>query len=293
MRSIAIMTDSNSGITQAQAESLKVHVIPMPFYINDTLYYEDISLSQSEFYEALTDEDAVISTSMPSLGDVKDMWDRLLARYDEIVYIPMSSGLSGSCAAADSLAEDDYEGRVFVVNNQRISVTQRQSVLDARMLADSGMSGAGIKDILERTKFESSIYITLDTLKYLKKGGRITPAAAAIGTILRIKPVLQIQGEKLDAYAKAQSYKRAKEIMLSAAKHDISERFACDGRTKDIWIAAAYSGNEDDAMIWKEELQNEFPDNEIVMNPLSLSVSCHIGPGALAIALTKKLPQYL
>ena len=293
MRSIAIMTDSNSGITQAQAERLGVHVIPMPFYINDTLYYEDISLSQSEFYVALTDEDAVISTSMPSLGDVKDMWDRLLARYDEIVYIPMSSGLSGSCAAADSLAEDDYEGRVFVVNNQRISVTQRQSVLDARMLADSGMDGAGIKDILERTKFESSIYITLDTLKYLKKGGRITPAAAAIGTILRIKPVLQIQGEKLDAYAKAQSYKRAKEIMLSAAKHDISERFACDGRTKDIWIAAAYSGNEDDAMIWKEELQNEFPDNEIVMNPLSLSVSCHIGPGALAIALTKKLPQYL
>ena len=237
MKKTAIMTDSNSGITQAEAAQLGVTVIPMPFYINDTLYYEDISLSQEEFYEALADGDAKISTSMPALGDVKDAWDLSLSEYDEVVFIPMSSGLSGTCAATAALAEDEYEGKVFVVNNQRISVTLRQSVLDAKTLADAGKDGAFIKEYLEKTRFDSSIYITVDTLKYLKKGGRITPAAAAVGSLLRIKPVLQIQGEKLDAYAKAQSYKRAKEIMLNAIDRDIRERFKADDR--DMWIAAA------------------------------------------------------
>ena len=289
MSTVAIMTDSNSGITQAEAKELGVFVQPMPFYINEKLYYEDISLTQSQFYEALEDENALISTSMPALGDIEDSWDKLLEQYDEIVFIPMSSGLSGTCMATMALAEDMYEGRVFVVNNQRISVTLRQSVIDAKAMADKGWEADKIKEYLEETKFDSSIYITVDTLKYLKKGGRITPAAAAVGTILKIKPVLQIQGEKLDAYAKAKGYKRAKEIMLAAIERDIKERFCMDDRRGDLWIAVAYSGNEEEGMKWKEEVQAVYPKNEIVMNPLSLSVACHIGPGALAVTCTKKL----
>lgn len=289
MSTVAIMTDSNSGITQAEAKELGVFVQPMPFYINEKLYYEDISLNQSQFYEALEDENALISTSMPALGDIEDSWDELLEQYDKIVFIPMSSGLSGTCMATMALAEDMYEGRVFVVNNQRISVTLRQSVIDAKEMADKGWEADKIKEYLEETKFDSSIYITVDTLKYLKKGGRITPAAAAVGTILKIKPVLQIQGEKLDAYAKAKGYKRAKEIMLAAIERDIKERFCMDDRRGDLWIAVAYSGNEEEGMKWKEEVQAVYPKNEIVMNPLSLSVACHIGPGALAITCTKKL----
>ena len=289
MSTVAIMTDSNSGITQAEAKELGVFVQPMPFYINEKLYYEDISLTQSQFYEALEDENALISTSMPALGDIEDSWDKLLEQYDKIVFIPMSSGLSGTCMATMALAEDMYEGRVFVVNNQRISVTLRQSVIDAKAMADKGWEADKIKEYLEETKFDSSIYITVDTLKYLKKGGRITPAAAAVGTILKIKPVLQIQGEKLDAYAKAKGYKRAKELMLAAIERDIKERFCMDDRRGDLWIAVAYSGNEEEGMKWKEEVQAVYPKNEIVMNPLSLSVACHIGPGALAITCTKKL----
>ena len=289
MSTVAIMTDSNSGITQAEAKELGVFVQPMPFYINEKLYYEDISLTQSQFYEALEDENALISTSMPARGDIEDSWDKLLEQYDKIVFIPMSSGLSGTCMATMALAEDMYEGRVFVVNNQRISVTLRQSVIDAKAMADKGWEADKIKEYLEETKFDSSIYITVDTLKYLKKGGRITPAAAAVGTILKIKPVLQIQGEKLDAYAKAKGYKRAKEIMLAAIERDIKERFCMDDRRGDLWIAVAYSGNEEEGVKWKEEVQAVYPKNEIVMNPLSLSVACHIGPGALAVTCTKKL----
>lgn len=289
MSKVAIMTDSNSGITQDEAKKLGVFVQPMPFYINEKLYYEDISLTQEQFYEALEDKDAVITTSMPALGDIEDSWDKLLAEYDKVVFIPMSSGLSGTCMATMALAEDMYEGRVYVVNNQRISVTLRQSVVDAKAMADKGWDADKIKEYLEETKFDSSIYITVDTLEYLKKGGRITPAAAAVGTILKIKPVLQIQGEKLDAYAKAKGYRRAKEIMLSAVERDIKERFRMDDRRSDMWIAVAYSGNEEEGAKWKEEVQAAYPDNEIIMNPLSLSVACHIGPGALAITCTKKL----
>ena len=289
MSKVAIMTDSNSGITQDEAKKLGVFVQPMPFYINEELYYEDISLTQHQFYEALEDENAVISTSMPALGDIEDSWDKLLSEYDSVVFIPMSSGLSGTCMATMALAEDMYEGKVFVVNNQRISVTLRQSVIDAKMMADKGWEADKIKEYLEETKFDSSIYITVDTLKYLKKGGRITPAAAAVGTILKIKPVLQIQGEKLDAYAKAKGYRRAKEIMLAAIERDVKERFRMDDRRSDLWIAVAYSGNEEEGAKWKEEVQAAFPQNEIIMNPLSLSVACHIGPGALAVTCTKKL----
>ena len=287
----AIMTDSNSGITQTEGEQLGITVVPMPFFINQELYYEDITLSQEKFYKFLENEDVEVSTSMPTLGDIQDIWDRLLKEYEEVVYIPMSSGLSGSYEAASFLAEDSYSGRVEVVNNQRISVTLRQSVLDAKQMAEHGWSAKRIREYLEKTKFDSSIYITLDTLKYLKKGGRVTPAAASIATVLNIKPVLQIQGEKLDSYAKTRSFNKAKDIMLSAVEYDIRERFG--GDKQDIWIAVAYSGDRTAADEWKKELQEIYPYNEIVVNPLSLSVSCHIGSGALAILCSKKIPDDL
>lgn len=286
MSKVIIMTDSNSGITQTQAKEMGVVVLPMPFYINEEMFYEDIDLSQEQFYEKLQ-AGGDIKTSMPLVGDVTDKWDELLKEYDEVVYIPMSSGLSSSCETAYMLSQD-YDGKVEVVNNQRISVTMRQSVIDAKNLAEAGKSAKEIKDILEAAKFDSSIYIMVDTLTYLKKGGRITPAAATLGTLLKLKPVLQIQGEKLDAFAKARTVKQAKNIMIEAMKSDFEKRFdSADGRN--INLEMAYTHDLDAALAFKEEVQAAFPENEIVLNPLSLSVSCHIGPGALAIACSKKI----
>lgn len=283
MVKVAIATDSNSGITQAKAKELGISVIPMPFYIDEKLYFEDITLTQNQFYEKLQ-SDCNITTSQPSPANVTDLWDSLLEKYDEVVYIPMSSGLSNSCETALILAQE-YDGKVFVVNNQRISVTQKQSVLDAIELANNGKSGKEIKDILEDMKLESSIYITVDTLKYLKQGGRITPAAAAIGTILNIKPVLQIQGEKLDSFAKARGFNQAKKIMLDAVESDIKERF---GGHK-IHLQAAYTCSEEEALAWKQEIETRFAGYEVYIDKLSLSVACHIGPGSIAIACTKAL----
>ena len=286
MSKVIIMTDSNSGITQTQAKEMGVVVLPMPFYINEEMFYEDIDLSQEQFYEKLQ-AGGDIKTSMPLVGDVTDKWDELLKEYDEVVYIPMSSGLSSSCETAYMLSQD-YDGKVEVVNNQRISVTMRQSVIDAKNLAEAGKSAKEIKDILEAAKFDSSIYIMVDTLTYLKKGGRITPAAAALGTLLKLKPVLQILGEKLDAFAKARTVKQAKNIMIEAMKSDFEKRFdSADGRN--INLEMAYTHDLEAALAFKEEVQAAFPENEIVLNPLSLSVSCHIGPGALAIACSKKI----
>ena len=286
MSRVVVVTDSNSGITQAEAKELGVVVMPMPFYINEEMFYEDIDLTQEQFYAKLA-EGGDIKTSMPLVGDVTDKWDELLKEYDEIVYIPMSSGLSSSCETAYMLSQD-YDGKVQVVNNQRISVTMRQSVLDAKAMADSGKTAEEIKDILEDEKFNSSIYIMVDTLTYLKKGGRITPAAAALGTLLKLKPVLQIQGEKLDAFAKARTVKQAKSIMIEAMKSDFQKRFdSPDGAEMNLEIA--YTFDKEAAEAFKAEVQEAFPNNEIVMNPLSLSVSCHIGPGALAIACSKKI----
>lgn len=286
MSRVVVVTDSNSGITQAEAKELGVVVMPMPFYINEEMFYEDIDLTQEQFYAKLA-EGGDIKTSMPLVGDVTDKWDELLKEYDEIVYIPMSSGLSSSCETAYMLSQD-YDGKVQVVNNQRISVTMRQSVLDAKAMADSGKTAEEIKDILEDEKFNSSIYIMVDTLTYLKKGGRITPAAAALGTLLKLKPVLQIQGEKLDAFAKARTVKQAKSIMIEAMKSDFEKRFdSPDGAKMNLEIA--YTFDKEAAEAFKAEVQEAFPNNEIVMNPLSLSVSCHIGPGALAIACSKKI----
>ena len=287
MAKIAILTDSNSGITQAQSKELGIHVVPMPFMIDEEEYFEDINLTQEQFYQKLGDN-ANVSTSQPTPDSLMKICDELLQDHDSIVYIPMSSGLSGSCQSAYMFAQEEYEGKVFVVDNQRISVTQRQSAIDAKEMADHGLSAEEIVQKLMDTKFESSIYIMLDTLYYLKKGGRITPAAAALGTLLRLKPVLQIQGEKLDAFAKARTSNQGKSIMISAIKNDIENRFGGE-EAKDYWIAAAYTKDIDTANEWKKELEKEFPGMDIHMDPLSLSVACHIGPGALAVTVTRKL----
>lgn len=283
MGKIAVVTDSNSGITQEKGKELGVHVIPMPFYIDGELFLEDITLTQEAFYEKLA-SDCEISTSQPAPGEVMEFWDKLLKEYDEIVHIPMSSGLSSTCETAIMLSKD-YDGKVEVVNNQRISVTQKTSVLDAVRLAKAGKSALEIKESLEAEKLEASIYITVDTLKYLKKGGRITPAAAAIGTVLNLKPVLQIQGEKLDAFAKVRGWKQAKKTMLDAMEKDLLHRFG----GKKMSLLAAYTCSAEEAKSWKEELEDRFPNYTIDMDPLSLSVACHIGPGALAVACEKEV----
>ena len=282
MGKIAVVTDSNSGITQEKGKELGVHVIPMPFYIDGELFLEDITLTQEAFYEKLA-SDCEISTSQPAPGEVMEFWDKLLKEYDEIVHIPMSSGLSSTCETAIMLSKD-YDGKVEVVDNQRISVTQKTSVMDAVRLAKAGKSALEIKEILEAEKLESSIYITVDTLKYLKRGGRITPAAAAIGTVLNLKPV-QIQGEKLDAFAKVRGWKQAKKTMLDAMEKDLLHRFG----SKKMALLAAYTCSAEEARSWKEELEERFPNYTIDMDPLSLSVACHIGSGALAVACAKEV----
>lgn len=288
MAKIAIITDSNSGITQKQGEELGIYVLPMPFTINEETYFEDINLEAEKFYQEQA-AGSDIFTSQPSPETVMGLWDKLLNEgYEEIVHIPMSSGLSGSCQSALMLAQD-YDGKVQVVNNQRISVTQRQSAMDAKALAENGYHADEIREKLEEDKFNSSIYIMLDTLYYLKKGGRITPAAAALGTILRLKPVLQIQGEKLDAYAKARTTEQGKSIMVKAIKSDMENRF--DGLTDGTGyhIAMAHTQNPEAAEAWREEVLKEFPAAEIYMDRLPLSIACHIGPGALAITVSKKM----
>ena len=288
MKKIAVVADSNSGYTPEEAKAAGVHFIPMPFYINEKEYFEGVNLTQEEFFGFLKEE-AQVSTSQPSPESMLKLWDELLKSYDEILYLPMSSGLSGTCQTATMLAQD-YEGKVQVVNNQRISVTQRQSVMDAMALVEQGRGAAEIKEILEREKFESSIYIMVDTLYYLKKGGRITPAAATLGTLLKLKPVLQIQGEKLDAFAKARTVKQAKNIMIEAMKNDMENRFK-DPTGEHMHLEMAYTKDLEAAEAFKKEVEEAFPGMEICMNPLSLSVSCHIGPGALAVACSKKIPE--
>lgn len=286
MKKTIVTTDSNSGITQAEAQRLGIPVLPMPFYINDQLYLEDITLSQPEFYRFL-EKEAEISTSQPSITAVTEFWDKALETCDEIVHIPMSSGLSSSCETAMTLAATEYPGRVWVVDNKRISWTQKQSALEAMALARQGMEGREIKALLEQYALESSIYIAVDTLKYLKKGGRITPAAASIGTVLNIKPVLQIQGGKLDAFAKVRGMKQARARMIEAIQSDLAGRFA----GSPTYLRIAYTCTEPEALEWKQQLEQAFPDHELYMDRLSLSVSCHIGAGAMAVVCSKQLPQ--
>lgn len=288
MSRVAVATDSNSGITQEEAKRLGVTVLPMPFYIDGQLYLEGVDLSSEEFYKKLTSS-RDISTSMPAVGDVMDCWNRLLKDYEEVVYIPMSSGLSSSCLTARNFAEEEeYQGKVFVVDNHRISVTLKLSVIEAKKMADAGKSADQIRRVLEKTAHESSIYITLDTLEYLKRGGRLTPAAAMIGTLLHIKPVLQIQGEKLDTFAKARTIKQAKQIMLDAVASDLRNRFAGLSMS-DITISMAHIQSREEADLFRQEAWALWPDQEIIIDPLPSSIACHLGPGALAITCTRNL----
>lgn len=288
MGNVAIVTDSNSGISQAEGKELGIYVIPMPFLVDGKLYFEDVDMNKEQFYHFL-ENDADLSTSQPSPGDVMDLWDKLLKEYDEIVHIPMSSGLSASCSTAMGLARD-YDGKVQVVDNQRISVTMQQSVMDAKHLVAAGKSAAQIKEILEKEALESSIYLMVDTLKYLKKGGRITPSAALLGSALNLKPILQIQGDKLDAYKKVRGVKAAKKNMLEAMKKDVEGRFSDYVTKGQLKLHVAYTTDEETARQWKEELQSVFPDIAISrMDPLSFSVTCHTGPGVLAIAASHVL----
>lgn len=288
MSRVAVATDSNSGITQEEAKRLGVTVLPMPFYIDGQLYLEGVDLSSEEFYKKLTSS-RDISTSMPAVGDVMDCWNRLLKDYEEVVYIPMSSGLSSSCLTARNFAEEEeYQGKVFVVDNHRISVTLKLSVIEAKKMADAGKSADQIRRVLEKTAHKSSIYITLDTLEYLKRGGRLTPAAAMIGTLLHIKPVLQIQGEKLDTFAKARTIKQAKQIMLDAVASDLRNRFA-GLPMSDITISMAHIQSREEADLFRQEARALWPDQEIIIDPLPSSIACHLGPGALAITCTRNL----
>lgn len=288
MKKVVVMTDSNSGISPLAGKKMGVAVLPMPFMIDGRTYYENLDLTQEEFYDKL-ESGAEISTSQPSPESIMQMWDALLKENDQIVHLPMSSGLSGSCQTATMLSmEDPYKDKVFVVNNQRISVTLRASVMDAVRLIRQGMDGRQIQEILEKDKFNSTIYIMLDTLYYLKQGGRITPAAAALGTLLRLKPVLTIQGEKLDAFAKARTASQGKALMINAVKADIENRFG-GLSTDNFTVYVAYTKDVSAAGQLRQEVEETFGVRDVIMDPLSLSVSCHIGPGALAVAAVKNL----
>lgn len=288
MSKTAIVTDSNSGITQAEGKELGVFVVPMPFLINGEQYYEDVSLSQAQFYEALQGE-TTLSTSQPIVGELLEFWDNVLKDYDDLIYIPMSSGLSESCNTAKMLSAQGYKNKVFVVDNQRISVTQKQSALDAKKLIEGGMSAAKVKEHLEKTKMDASIYISLPTLQHLKKGGRLTPAVAAVGTVLHLRPVLQIQGERLDKYRMTTvTMKQAKAAMVEGLRADLGGRFKTYVNDGEMRIHVAHTQNEEKAKQFKEELQHIFPNIPVEMvAPLSLSVACHIGPGALACACVR------
>lgn len=280
---VAVVTDSNSGITQAQAKELGIRVIPTPFFIEDELYLEDITLTRDDFFKKLN-EDAMISTSQPAPGDLIDTWDELLKEYDEIVHIPLSDSLSSAYATTVMLS-DDYDGKVQVVNNKRVSIMQKSSVLDALRLVEAGKSASEIKAILEEEKLNARAYITVDTLKYLKKGGRVTPTAAALGTVLNIKPVLLVWADKLDSFAKVRGAKAAKKTMLEVVEKDLAENFAGE----DVSIYAVTTCDEEETEAWRQEVQKRFPDYEVKSEYLSLSVTCHIGPGALAVAYAKNV----
>ena len=287
MKKIAVVTDSNSGITQEEMKKTKdLYVIPMPFMIGDEEYFEDINLTQEEFYKKLlSNED--ISTSQPSIGGIVELWESLLKEYDEVVHLPMSSALSMSCETAKNFAKQ-FNGKVQVVDNHAISVTLKVSVFDALKLAKKGLYAEEIKKRLEDNINNNSIYIMVSTLKYLKKGGRVTPAAAAIGTLLKIKPVLQIQGGKLDQYAKVLNEKAGCQKMIDAMKKDFETRFKDFVEKGEMRLMVAYTNCRDKAEVFAEQLRNAFPNIPLLyVNPLSLSIACHIGDGALAVGASR------
>ncbi len=278
-----IVADSNCGIRAEEAEKLGVHILPMPFFVNEMLFFEGVTLSEDDFYNYL-DKGADISTSQPSPGDVMEFWDKLLKEYDELLVIPMSSSLSSTCETAMMLSKE-YNGKVVVTDNKTISVTQRQAIFNALKLRDEGKNASDIKEALEFNRKMTNIYIMVDTLKYLKKGGRVTPAAATIGAVLNIKPVLCLETEKLDSFAKARGGKQARKIMLDAMEKDLQEKFK--GETMNIFIAHTCESSV--VKKWVEEVEKRFPDHRIKCDSLSLSIACHVGPGSLAIACAKPL----
>lgn len=280
---IAVLTDTNSGINPDQAARYGIHLVSMPVIIDDETYFENESIFQDEFFQRLR-EGACVSTSQPAPGALMDCWEGLLRRYDEIIYLPMSSGLSGSFQTAAMLAEE-YDGSVHVVDNHRISVTLRQSVLEAKHLASQGKTAQEIAAYLEQDGLEASIYVAVNTLEYLKKSGRVTAAGAAVGTILNIKPVLQIQGGKLDAYKRARGMHQAMQMMIDGLKYNQAHRFA----GKKMVIRAAYSGDAEAGAIWQAELQTAFPGMSIGLDPLPISISCHTGDGALGAGIMKDI----
>ena len=279
MKRIAVLTDTNSGLTPAQAERYGVFLIPMPIILDGKTYFEDVSITPEEFYPRLA-AGSMVSTSQPSPGDVADLWERLLEKYEKVIYIPMSSGLSGSWQTSAILAEE-YGGRVLTVNNRRISVTLRQSVLEAKRLAEEGAEAEEIAARLEREGLDASIYIAVNTLDLLKRSGRVTAAGAAIGTALQIKPVLQIQGDKLDAYKKVRGIKAAMLTIIEGLESDRAGRFA----GKPVSIRAAYTGSEETGEKWRLVLQSAFPDLAIEKDPLPLSIACHTGTDALGVGI--------
>ncbi|MDR1699678.1 MAG: DegV family protein [Lachnoclostridium sp.] len=286
MEKVAILTDSNSGITQAQADELGMHIIPMPFNIGDTSYIENDNITRSEFYEKIS-EDIMISTSPPALEEVMDVWENLLESYEELVFIPMSSGLSSSCQTAILLTyEEEFEDKVFVVDNQRVSATQRQAVFDAKNMADKGMSAKEIYDVLTNTRKDFSTYIMVDTLTYLRKGGRITPVATLVGNVMQIKPVLQLQEEKLDAFAKVKTVKQAKSVMIKQVAKDMETRFG-GADEKRICLSVAHTNIEKAAAAFRQEVMEEFPGFQVTLDDLPLSGACHLGPGALGLSCMK------
>ncbi len=288
MSNTAIMTDSNCGIMPDEGRDLGIYVLPMPLIIDGQTYYEGVDITLGEFFKRQI-SGADITTSQPSPGDVEAMWTDLLKTYNEIVFIPMSGGLSSTCQTALILSEEEpFRGRVFVVDNRRISVTQAQSVLDAKLLAEEGKTASQIKEILEAEALDASIYIAVDTLEYLKKGGRITAAAAAIGTVLKLKPVLTIQGDKLDSYAKARGLKSAFRTMLNAVKNDISSRFSHLREDGVLKVGIANTLMEPEKLeLFINEMKENFPDMELFYLPLTMSIGTHTGPGALGIGVVR------
>lgn len=283
MSNIGVVTDSNSGITPEMGENLGVMVLPMPFFIDGVCYYENVTISREEFFDKMKN-DADITTSQPVPADVMALWDKALKNYEQIIYIPMSSGLSGSCSAAISMADEYYKDRVFVVDNGRVSTPMHRSVLDALELIDEGYNAEEIKSILENSKGDMIIYVGVQTLKFLKNGGRISPATAAIGTILNIKPVLQFDVGTLDTYAKCRGFNSSKKTMLDAMHHQFETTFKDAYDNNDVYLLAASSAPDDITKQWKEQIEQSFPGMPVLCDNLSLSLSCHIGYDGLGIA---------
>ena len=285
MANIGIITDTNSGMSLAEAQASGIVLMPMPFTVNGKEYIENVNMSYGEFFEHLS-AGAAVATSQPSPDNVMKCWRQALETYDQVIYIPMSSALSSSCQSARLFAED-FEGRVFVVDNRRISISQKQSAYDALTWRNQGLSAEAIVQKLMDTALDASIYLTVDDLQYLKHGGRITPSVAAIGTVLNIKPVLQIQGGKLDTYKKVRGLKAAQHAMIEAIRSDLATRFA----DMPVHLRTAYAGDPEMGRLWNEHIRELFPEYDVTGDALPISISCHVGPGTIAMGVYRKITE--